>query len=73
MKHIYNAELFTRNGRFVVQWLERTDDKQWTRRGAYVSQNAANKLRRMDNFQQLEWIAKRLPEPVETEQPEDVP
>ena len=70
MKHIYNPEIFTRGRQYIVQWLERTDEKQWLRRRARVSDKAGARLLRMTVFEQLEWIAKRLPEPVEPEMPE---
>jgi hypothetical protein len=71
MKRIHNAEVFGERGVFRVQWLERVDDKTWLRRQAHVSQSTAQRLRKLDHFKLLEWIAKRLPEPVETEQPSE--
>lgn len=68
--HIYNPELFSENGRFILQWLERRDDKTWVRRRGTVSQAMANRIKRMDPFEILQWIAKQLPEPVTSEQPE---
>lgn len=70
MKSIHNPELFKQaNGTYIIQWLERGDGALWRRRRARVKESVGQKLYRMDVYQQLEWIAKRLPEPTETEMP----
>lgn len=70
--HIYNPELFTERGQYIIQWLERRSDNTWKRRRGVVNARVAHRLLRMDPFDQLQWIAKRIdnsipetPEPVE--------
>lgn len=57
----YNAELFTEQGQFILQWLERRDGGTWLRRRARVSQPTGMKLKRMEHMEVIKWIHAHLP------------